>query len=69
MMMDNAGKDKDPSFDLRKNLIANLGDDVITYQGAAQQTLEDLNSPPRALPRRLAARGTRSPRPSRRSAR
>lgn len=47
MMMDNAGKDKDPNFDLRKNLIANLGDDVITYQKAPRkQTLEDLNSPP-----------------------
>lgn len=47
MMMDNAGKDKDPNFDLRKNLIANLGDDVITYQKAPRkQTLADLGSPP-----------------------
>lgn len=47
MMMDNAGKDKDPNFDLRKNLIANLGDDVITYQKAPRKpTLEDLSSPP-----------------------
>jgi len=47
LIVDNAGKDKDPDFDLRKNLIANLGDDVITYQKAPRkQTLEDLNSPP-----------------------
>jgi len=47
LIVDNAGKDKDPNFDLRKNLIANLGDDVITYQKAPRkQTLADLNSPP-----------------------
>ena len=47
LVVDNAGKDKDPNFDLRKNLIANLGDDVITYQKAPRkQTLADLNSPP-----------------------
>lgn len=32
LFVDNAGKDKDPTFDLRKNLIANLGDDVIAYE-------------------------------------
>ncbi len=47
MMVENAGKDKDPNFDLRKNLIANLGDDVISYQKAPrQQTLAGLNDPP-----------------------
>ena len=47
LIVDNAGKDKDPNFDLRKNLIANLGDDVISYQKAPRkQTLADLNSPP-----------------------
>jgi hypothetical protein len=47
MIMDNAGKDKDPNFDLRKNLIANLSDDIITYEKAPKkQTLADLNSPP-----------------------
>lgn len=47
MMMENAGKDKDPNFDLRKNLIANLGDDVISYQKSPRNlTLADLNSPP-----------------------
>ena len=47
LIVDNAGKDKDPNFDLRKNLIANLGDDVISYQKAPRkQTLADLGSPP-----------------------
>jgi hypothetical protein len=34
MILDLAGKDKDPNFDLRKVLLANLGDDVISYQKA-----------------------------------
>ncbi len=47
LVVDNAGKDKDPDFDLRKNLIANLGDDVISYQKPPRtQTLADLGSPP-----------------------
>lgn len=47
MMLDFAGKDKDPDFDLRKNLIANLGDDFITYEKNPRTiTLGDLNSPP-----------------------
>jgi hypothetical protein len=47
LLVDNAGKDKDPNFDLRKNLIANLGDDIITYQKAPrEQTLAGLASPP-----------------------
>ena len=46
-MIDYAGKDKDPDFDLRKNLIANLGDDFISYQKSPRkQTLADLSSPP-----------------------
>ena len=46
-MIDYAGKDKDPNFDLRKNLIANLGDDFITYQKSPRkQTIADLGSPP-----------------------
>jgi len=50
MLVDNAGKDQDPNFDLRKNLIANLGDDLITYEKAPrQQTLEGLNSPPKMV--------------------
>jgi len=38
---------KDPSFDVRKNLIGNLGDDWISYQKApAGSQPADLNSPP-----------------------
>jgi hypothetical protein len=38
---------KDPKFDFRKNLIANLGDDFISYQKAPTgTTLADLNRPP-----------------------
>lgn len=47
LVVDTAGKDKDPNFDLRKNLIGNLGDDIISYEKAPRkQTLNDLNSPP-----------------------
>jgi hypothetical protein len=47
LLVDNAGKDRDPEFDLRKNLIANLGDDIVSYQKAPRkQTLQDLESPP-----------------------
>ncbi len=46
-MIDLAGKDKDPDFDLRKQLIANLGDDIISYEKLPRkQTVEDLESPP-----------------------
>ena len=33
-----AAKDKDPSFDIRKNLFGNLGDDMINYEKAPQGT-------------------------------
>jgi hypothetical protein len=47
MVMESAGKDKDPNFDLRKSLIGNLGDDIVSYQKTPRkQTLMDLNSPP-----------------------
>ncbi|MEY2407832.1 MAG: hypothetical protein QOF48_502 [Verrucomicrobiota bacterium] len=47
MVVDVAGKDKDPNFDIRKQLFANLGDDLISYQRAPRkQTLADLQSPP-----------------------
>ena len=37
----------DPNFDIRKNLVANLGDDFISYQKAPTgTTLADLNRPP-----------------------
>jgi hypothetical protein len=46
-MLDNAGKDKDPDFDLRKSLFGNLGDDIISYQKAPRgQTFAELGSPP-----------------------
>jgi len=32
LMLSAAGKDKDPNFDLKKNLIGNLGDDFMTYE-------------------------------------
>jgi hypothetical protein len=47
MMVDLAGKDKDPNFDLRKSLLLNLGDDIISYSKPPRsQTLADLGSPP-----------------------
>ena len=47
LVVDNAGKDKDPDFDLRKQLIANLGDDIVSYEKAPRkQTLADLGSAP-----------------------
>jgi len=47
LVVDNAGKDKDPNFDLRKNLIANLGDDVLHYQkNPRNPTLAELQNPP-----------------------
>jgi len=40
-------RQKDPNFDVRKNLIGNLGDDWISYQKApADKTLAGLNSAP-----------------------
>jgi hypothetical protein len=40
-----AGKEKDPGFDLRKNLIGNLGDDMISYEknprGPSPAEIED----------------------------
>src|ERR1700689_2193018 len=46
--MANAGAQlKDPGFDLRKNLIGNLGDDFIGYQKApAGNSIADLNGAP-----------------------
>ena len=42
-----AAKDKDPGFDIRKNLIGNLGDDIVTYQKAPRGTSPaELRSPP-----------------------
>jgi len=47
LILDMAGKDKDPNFDFRKQLLANLGDDLITYEKSPRtQTAADLDSPP-----------------------
>ncbi len=47
LIIDSAGKDKDPNFSLRTSVLENLGDDVVTYQKSARTpTLADLNSPP-----------------------
>ncbi len=47
MVLENAGKDQDPNFDLRKSLIQNLGDDIITVEKAPRrQTIDDLNANP-----------------------
>ncbi|MBL9168981.1 MAG: hypothetical protein JNN07_14670 [Verrucomicrobiales bacterium] len=47
LIMETTGKEKDPNFDLRKNLIGNLGDDYISYSKApAEKTLAGLASGP-----------------------
>src|SRR5262249_43556493 len=38
MMLSSAGKDKDPNFDLKKNLFSNLGDDIIQYEKPPKST-------------------------------
>jgi hypothetical protein len=40
-------KDKDPGFDLKKMLVTNLGDDIVTYEKAPRgESLVELKSPP-----------------------
>lgn len=39
-MANTSAKEKDPGFDVRKTLIANLGDDIITYEKAAKVNSE-----------------------------
>ncbi|MEW6302189.1 MAG: hypothetical protein AB1705_01885 [Verrucomicrobiota bacterium] len=47
MMLETAGKDKDPNFNLKTQLIGNLGDDMIGYEKPPRSTqLVDLLSPP-----------------------
>ncbi|MEO5803956.1 MAG: hypothetical protein ABIR24_10525 [Verrucomicrobiota bacterium] len=47
LIFESAGKDKDPNFDLKKELLGNLGDDLINYQRKpANSGVADLNSPP-----------------------
>jgi hypothetical protein len=46
-VFDSVGKDKDPNFDLRRELFGNLGDDLILYQMKPRgKTLAELSSPP-----------------------
>jgi hypothetical protein len=46
-MANASAQQKDPDFDLKKNLIGNLGDDFINYQKAATGTsIADLNNAP-----------------------
>ncbi|HTL57298.1 MAG TPA: hypothetical protein VL361_16565 [Candidatus Limnocylindrales bacterium] len=45
-----AAKEKDSGFDIRKTLIGNLGDDIISYQKAPRgETVAQLKSPPSIL--------------------
>lgn len=47
LMLENVGKDKDPNFDLRKQLFGNLGADFVTVQKSPRgTTLAELKSPP-----------------------
>ena len=52
-ILDTAGaraKEKDPGFDLKKMLVGNLGDDIVTYEKAPRgDSLADLQSPPSIL--------------------
>ena len=42
-----AAKEKDPGFDVRKNLIGNLGDDLISYEKSPRgASVQELKSPP-----------------------
>jgi hypothetical protein len=49
LMLSSAGKDQDPNFDLKKNLIGNLGDDFIQYQKAPKGATPAELSATRAL--------------------
>jgi hypothetical protein len=47
IMLENLGTDKDPNFNLRKQLFGNLGADFVTVQKAPRGTaLADMKSPP-----------------------
>lgn len=47
LMLENVGKDKDPNFDLRKQVFGNLGADFVTFQKSPRgNTAADLKSPP-----------------------
>jgi hypothetical protein len=46
MILDVAGKDKDPNFDFRKQLLANLGDDLMFYEGPRPTAATNSSSAP-----------------------
>lgn len=47
IVLQNAGKDKDEHYNLKSELLSNLGDDVILYQKAPEgATVEEIKSPP-----------------------
>lgn len=47
LVLDNAGKDKDPTFNIRQSLFGNLGDDIITYEKVSRgNTVVELNNAP-----------------------
>jgi hypothetical protein len=47
LIFKNAGKDKDPNYDLRKELIGNLGDDVVSYEKPLKtESAAELRMPP-----------------------
>ncbi len=47
MTLGAAGKDKDPNFDIKKQLIGNLGDDIVNLEKPPRSTkAQDLNTPP-----------------------
>jgi len=41
-----AARDKDPGFDIKKNLIGNLGDDIISFKKPRGKSAADLSSAP-----------------------
>ncbi len=49
LLFENAGKDKDPSFDLRKELFGNLGDDIVVYGRPPTGTTPEEFAKPRTL--------------------
>jgi hypothetical protein len=47
LIFEAAGKDRDPNYDLRRELVGNLGEDIITYQKLPPDlTVDSLESPP-----------------------
>lgn len=47
LIFESAGKDKDPDYDLRREFIGNLGDDIISFDKPPRTpTVADLSSPP-----------------------